>query len=540
MKKKILLLVGTGLLITSALSTVSADTLNETNANLVNSKLGKADYDTNSYNMYVEPSGNKIAYGGMANFEINLYSSEQNTTKVNPTMYVVLPEGYRSAVSLNQLQERLDSLFVSKKINGTGKITRLENTDTGREVYMITASSGATLSTDFRLVTFKFPVLAPDTDSGIKQTIVNANSIANIAQDVIFVGAHNGELSHNSPNSYPLISASTVGIKSGNDSQVRGIVYSGIERTIRLFTPTVVDTYNVIDSTTGTILNTLTKSGLADSEYDRQGFVDTLDNLGIDSQTYDRRSLTIDNGTLVDKVKLISSEGFSNNDVQVGQTYTISVSPKAKPVTVKYVDEAGADISKPETITGYVGEEYTAEQKTIKGYTFKEVMGDVNGQLSNEPKMITYVYSKDPNQKPLPAKNVTVKYVDMAGHELSDDVILTGNLGETYKTRQKDIVGYTLKKINGKTDGFFTAEEQTITYIYIKNNADQDTGKNNGHLPDNDPNKPKQDSEHDKSVDSANNDLPETDEMKTPFVTLVGVLMLIVVLVSARLLKNKK
>ena len=74
----------------------------------------------------------------------------------------------------------------------------------------------------------------------------------------------------------------------------------------------------------------------------------------------------------------------------------------AADVTVKYVDEAGNSIASQETVTGNVGDTYTAVQKTIDGYTFKEVQGNPTGTLTDEPQTVTYVYTKD---KVSPSKN---------------------------------------------------------------------------------------------------------------------------------------
>lgn len=65
---------------------------------------------------------------------------------------------------------------------------------------------------------------------------------------------------------------------------------------------------------------------------------------------------------------------------------------------------------------------------------------------------------------------VTAKYVDDKGAKISDDVVKTGNVGDDYTTEQKDIDGYTFKEVQGKKSGAFTDQEQTVTYVYTKNN----------------------------------------------------------------------
>ncbi|MBU5895170.1 MucBP domain-containing protein, partial [Vibrio cholerae O1] len=67
-----------------------------------------------------------------------------------------------------------------------------------------------------------------------------------------------------------------------------------------------------------------------------------------------------------------------------------------------------------------------------------------------------------------PAGNVIVSYVDESGNKLSDDVVLTGNIGENYNSEQKTIDGYTFKEVQGNPTGSFTDQEQVVTYVYSK------------------------------------------------------------------------
>ncbi|MDG4977643.1 MucBP domain-containing protein, partial [Lactococcus lactis] len=66
--------------------------------------------------------------------------------------------------------------------------------------------------------------------------------------------------------------------------------------------------------------------------------------------------------------------------------------------------------------------------------------------------------------------DVTAKYVDTDGNKISDDVIKSGNVGDSYTTDQKTIAGYTFKEVQGSATGTFTDQAQTVTYIYTKNN----------------------------------------------------------------------
>ncbi|MDG4960593.1 MucBP domain-containing protein, partial [Lactococcus lactis] len=69
---------------------------------------------------------------------------------------------------------------------------------------------------------------------------------------------------------------------------------------------------------------------------------------------------------------------------------------------------------------------------------------------------------------PIFAGDVTAKYIDTDGNKISDDVVQTGNIGESYNTEQKSIPGYTFKELQGSTSGIFTDKTQTVTYVYTK------------------------------------------------------------------------
>lgn len=136
-------------------------------------------------------------------------------------------------------------------------------------------------------------------------------------------------------------------------------------------------------------------------------------------------------------------------------------------VTVKYQDEDGEQVAGDELLTGNVGDTYVSEQKIVDGYMFKEVQGEPTGLFTDQPKTVTYIYTKTPEQ----AGDVTVKYQDTAGETIADDVLLTGNIGDTYVSEQKTIDGYTFKEVQGDPTGPFTNQPQTVTYVYKKDTS---------------------------------------------------------------------
>ena len=150
-------------------------------------------------------------------------------------------------------------------------------------------------------------------------------------------------------------------------------------------------------------------------------------------------------------------------------TYVYTKDPVAGgDVTAKYVDTDGNAISDNVIQSGSIGDAYKTEQKSIPGYTFKEVQGSVSGTFTDQPQTVEYVYTKDP-VKPVAGGDVTVKYVDTDGNVISDNVIQSGNVGDAYTTEQKSIPGYTFKEVQGSATGTFTDQSQTVTYVYTKN-----------------------------------------------------------------------
>ncbi|WP_081167993.1 MucBP domain-containing protein [Lactococcus garvieae] len=175
-------------------------------------------------------------------------------------------------------------------------------------------------------------------------------------------------------------------------------------------------------------------------------------------QNYNSEQKTID-GYTFKEVQGNPTGSFTDQAQTV--TYVYTKTP-AGAVTVSYVDESGNKLSDDVVLTGNIGENYNSEQKTIDGYTFKEVQGNPTGSFTDQAQTVTYVYTKTP------AGNVTVSYVDESGNKLSDDVVLTGNIGENYNSEQKTIDGYTFKEVQGNPTGSFTDQEQVVTYVYSK------------------------------------------------------------------------
>ncbi|MBF2519772.1 MucBP domain-containing protein [Listeria marthii] len=166
-------------------------------------------------------------------------------------------------------------------------------------------------------------------------------------------------------------------------------------------------------------------------------------------------------GTYVVTISAVNVDGVK----AISKEVTVYVDPvPAANVTVKYEDTTKKKIAESVILTGYIGEDYHSSAKEIAGYTLTETPENAEGGFSVEEQTVTYVYSKDI----IPAANITVQYVDEEGNELAPSEILLGNIDDEYNSSAKEIAGYTLTETPANAQGIFSAEEQTVTYVYSK------------------------------------------------------------------------
>ncbi len=175
---------------------------------------------------------------------------------------------------------------------------------------------------------------------------------------------------------------------------------------------------------------------------------------------YKTASKEIDGYELI-KVPGNATGAFTEEPQTVTYVYK-PVKVAGAPVTVEHVDEEGKELAPSEELTGNIGEIYETTETEIDGYELIEVLGNATGAFTEEPQTITYVY------KPVkvPGAPVIVEHVDEEGKELAPSEELTGNIGESYETTEKEIDGYELIEVPGNASGAFTEEPQTVTYVY--------------------------------------------------------------------------
>lgn len=182
----------------------------------------------------------------------------------------------------------------------------------------------------------------------------------------------------------------------------------------------------------------------------------------------------------------VKVDGFTadkdSKDVVVnadGSTITFTYTKDAEPVqksiiTTKYVDaDTGENIDDPSTETIDNGNSYTANAKSIDGYTLKgdttQTIDSVSGDAT-----LTFTYTKD--AKPVQKFNITTKYVDEDGKEIADSSTETVDNGKSYTANSKTIDGYTIKGDSTKTIDSVSGNE-ILTFEYTKDEEPSQQGK---------------------------------------------------------------
>jgi len=212
-------------------------------------------------------------------------------------------------------------------------------------------------------------------------------------------------------------------------------------------------------------------------------------------------------------------------------------SEKTGKITVKYKDTEGKTIAPDIIQNGSIGKAYSTDEQAIDGYTFKEIQGDATGKYTEADQTVTYVYTKDA----VPAKQgkVTAKYVDTDGKTIAADKVLTGDVDTEYQTEKQAIAGYTFKEIQGNATGKYTQADQTVTYVYTKQDNSKPTPNEGGNKQNNtdkpgqsnsqnanDSNKQKQTSFGAKVQTGVKKLLPNTGAKQQVYLSVLGVVIL--------------
>ncbi|EJA0791820.1 MucBP domain-containing protein [Listeria monocytogenes] len=190
----------------------------------------------------------------------------------------------------------------------------------------------------------------------------------------------------------------------------------------------------------------------------------------IQAQTNDETPVTSNFESIVNLKKvgkyIVTISAVNTDGIEaISKEVVVYVDPvPAANITVKYEDTNKKKIAESIILTGFIGEDYYSSAKEIVGYTLTEKPANAEGGFSAEEQNVTYVYSKDI----IPAANITIQYVGEDGSELAPSEILLGNMDDEYHSSAKEIAGYTLVEMPINAQGIFSAEEQTVTYVYSK------------------------------------------------------------------------
>lgn len=187
-------------------------------------------------------------------------------------------------------------------------------------------------------------------------------------------------------------------------------------------------------------------------------------------------------------------------NVKVAQMVTPYIkADQAADVTVNYVDDSGNQVADPDTLTGFIGEGYTAVAKAIDGYELTKTPDNATGAFSDTAQTVTFVYKKvggtvtPPVVTPSQTVTMTVHYETSNGTKVAPDVTLTGKAGDSYTSSPATVDGYKLLTAPANANGTFGNTDGSITYVYAKTGGDGDlvTDGNGGDKPStNKPGKP--------------------------------------------------
>ncbi|HEY0222641.1 MAG TPA: MucBP domain-containing protein [Lactovum miscens] len=130
-------------------------------------------------------------------------------------------------------------------------------------------------------------------------------------------------------------------------------------------------------------------------------------------------------------------------------TYTIAQGT----VISNYVDDQGNIISNPISTSGDINTDYTTNQLTIPGYTFKEVNGDpVDGQYTANDQIVNYIYTRNQG-------TIDVTYIDdVTGQTLKTDSLAGGTGDASNYTTSDAISSYETQGYDLVSDNYPTEE----------------------------------------------------------------------------------
>ncbi|RMC27543.1 DUF1542 domain-containing protein, partial [Lactobacillus sp. ESL0246] len=134
---------------------------------------------------------------------------------------------------------------------------------------------------------------------------------------------------------------------------------------------------------------------------------------------------------IIDGYEIDGNDSKTVNITKTGITITFNyVAKKAEakqaPVTIKYVDAAGKEISPETTVQAEVGKDYTAHALQIAGY---EIDGSESQTVTVGEKGTTITFKYVAKKEEAKQAPVTIKYVDATGKEISPETTVQAEVG---------------------------------------------------------------------------------------------------------------
>ena len=175
-------------------------------------------------------------------------------------------------------------------------------------------------------------------------------------------------------------------------------------------------------------------------------------------ESYSTIPKVVENWSL--KVTPDNAKGTFSKDAQL-VTYVYEKSEGA-PVTVYYQDEAGNELASAEQLSGKLDFPYSTSGKELAGWVVKEIPTNAEGLFTDKTQTVVYIYEK------ATAAPIIVYYQDEEGNDLIPSEQLDGKLDAPYEASSKEIAGWVLKTSPENAKGLFTTKNQSVVYIYQK------------------------------------------------------------------------
>ncbi|MBE9894913.1 BspA family leucine-rich repeat surface protein [Enterococcus casseliflavus] len=182
------------------------------------------------------------------------------------------------------------------------------------------------------------------------------------------------------------------------------------------------------------------------------------------------RILDSDGNVPDEKNRFTSNELTGNNESPLPGTY-VWERLESQPVTVRYIDLEGNELTDSLLIEGELGVPYETRAKEIPGWSVVETPDNASGAFTEDPQEVVYVYDRSD------AGPVTVKHKNSEGNQLADPVILSGKVGLPYASAAKEIPGWYVAETPDNASGIFSEDPQEVVYIYNRSDASPVTVK---------------------------------------------------------------